>query len=306
VVNPAASNTSISLTTGANPSTYGQVLNFMATVGPQLGIVPTGTVTFFEGSTALGAGTLNGLGQASLTTTAVQGGTRSITAVYAGDTNFAGSASSPIMQTVSRAATSIGVTLTMGANPSLRGQALSFTATISPEFSGTPTGQVTFADGNTIIGIHTPNSIGQAVITTALLDVGQHSVTATYGGDQNFLPNSSVSPLVQTVNPPNGALLNLVFTTTPPITPNTPLFRKPLTLTLTTSPIGIGPVATGTVSFIDGTTLVGTATLSGGVASITAQFPAGGRLITLAYSGDSNYLSTALSGVLFYHSPKPR
>ena len=302
-VTQATSGIVLALTTGATPSGFGQTLTFTATVSPQFAGLPTGMVTFYDGSTVLGTGALNGSTHATLTTISLQLGTHSITAVYAGDTNFSGSTSSLIMQTVTQATSSVAVTLTMGANPSLFGQALTFTATISPQFGGTPTGQVTFKDGSTVMGIRALNGSAKAVITTLGLGIAVHSITAIYTGDQNFIgSDSSASPLSQTVNTNSGtALTSLVFTTTPTIAPNTPLFRKTVTLTATATP----GAATGTVSFVDGTTLLGTATLSGGVASITtSQLGPGKHFIAVSYSGDSTYRTTAFI-VTLYHSPRP-
>ena len=63
-------------------------------------IIPTGTVTFEDGATILGTGTLDGSGKTTYTTSALSVGSHSITAVYSGDSNFAGSASSAITDMV--------------------------------------------------------------------------------------------------------------------------------------------------------------------------------------------------------------
>jgi len=61
---------------------------------------PTGTVTFKDGATTLGVASLNGIGQATSTTTSLSVGSHNITAIYGGDTNFTGSTSSTYTQTV--------------------------------------------------------------------------------------------------------------------------------------------------------------------------------------------------------------
>ena len=68
-------------------------------VAPASG-TPTGTVTFYDGTTAIDTETLSG-GSASYTTSTLAGGGHAITVVYGGDTNFIGSRSSAITQTVS-------------------------------------------------------------------------------------------------------------------------------------------------------------------------------------------------------------
>jgi hypothetical protein len=282
---------------------YGQNVAFHMTVLPQFSGTPSGTVTFYDGTTSLGTASLDGSGAASFnTSTILTLGTHSITTVYSGDANFLGSTSSVLTLTVTQAASSVAVALTMGTNPSKFGQALTFTATVSPQFAGVPTGQVIFKDGTNIIGTHTLNSSGKAVITIVTFGIGAHSITAFYTGDQNFTASdSSASPLTQTVNTNTGtSLTNLVLTTTPTITPKTVLFRKTITLTATATP----SAATGTVSFLDGTTLLGTATLISGVASITTQLGPGVHSIAVSYSGDATYKTTAFITAI-YCSPRP-
>jgi hypothetical protein len=92
--------------------------------------------------------------------------------------------------------------LTSAPNPSVLGESVTFTATVTvtPPGSGTPTGTVTFYDGTTTLGSVALASSGQAVYATSALPVGSQSITATYSGDTNFL--GSTSPvLTQQVNP---------------------------------------------------------------------------------------------------------
>jgi YVTN family beta-propeller protein len=289
---------------GDTQSLYGQAVTFDVTVSPQVAGTPTGTVTFYDGNTLLGTAALNGGGSTSLTTSAPLGlGTHSITAVYPGDVNFTGSTSNAITLTVSQASSGVAVALTMGTNPSQYGQALTFTATAIPLFAGVPTGQVTFKDGNVVLGTHALNNSGQASLSTAGLGISTHSITAFYTGDQNFTASdSSASPLSQTVNAASGtALTNVVLRSTPAgISPTTSLFRKTVTLTVTVTPSG----ATGTVSFMDGTTLLGTVPLNAGVASIPIQLGIGVHFIYVSYSGDATYSPTSFN-VTLYRSPRP-
>ena len=75
--------------------------------------------------------------------------------------------------------------LIASANPTIFGQSLTFTATVSASVS-TPTGTVTFQDGSVILGSGTVNAAGQATFTTAALAASSHNITATYSGDANF------------------------------------------------------------------------------------------------------------------------
>ncbi|MDE1851106.1 MAG: Ig-like domain repeat protein [Candidatus Micrarchaeota archaeon] len=93
----SATTTSVSLTSGANPSVYGDTLAFTATVNSS---VPNGeTITFYSNGQAIGTGTTLAA-SATLITSALLAGSDSITAKYAGDTNYTTSTSAPITQTV--------------------------------------------------------------------------------------------------------------------------------------------------------------------------------------------------------------
>ena len=75
-----------------NPSNVGQAVTFTATVTvPQGAGVPTGTVTFLDGMTVFGTGTLNGADLATFSTSTLAAGDHLITAVYGGDDSFAAS-----------------------------------------------------------------------------------------------------------------------------------------------------------------------------------------------------------------------
>jgi hypothetical protein len=90
--------TTTGLATSANPASAGQPVVFTATVSGAGG-TPTGTVTFLSGTTVLGTALLNGAGQASFQAGALAAGLYSITAVYSGDTTYAGSSSTALSET---------------------------------------------------------------------------------------------------------------------------------------------------------------------------------------------------------------
>ena len=190
-VKPVRSSTSV--TSSRNPSTFGQSVTFTATVTSSGG-TPTGTVTFKDGSSTLGTGSLSG-GKATFTTATLAAGSHSITAVYGGSLDFAGSASSVLSQTVNQATTSTFVISSM--NPSTFGQAVTFTATVISS-GGTPRGTVTFKDSSTTLGTGTLSN-GVARFKTSTLSVGIHSITAVYGGSTGFSGSTS-AVLSQVVN----------------------------------------------------------------------------------------------------------
>src|SRR5207248_42379 len=94
--------TTTGLTSSVHPSVFGQPVTFTATVmakSPGAG-TPTGAVTFKDGPSTLGTGTLDGSHQATFTTSALAVGSRSITAFYGGDANFNRGTSPKFTQTV--------------------------------------------------------------------------------------------------------------------------------------------------------------------------------------------------------------
>src|SRR5208283_5536444 len=125
-----------------------------------------GTVTFEEGSTALGTVTLSN-GKANLSTTFTKAGSDSIVAEYSGDQNYGPANSSPITQVVNLNPTSTA--LASSVNPSGYGQAVTFTATVSSA-GPTPTGTVTFKNGSKSLGSATLSG-GVAQIITSKLKV---------------------------------------------------------------------------------------------------------------------------------------
>jgi hypothetical protein len=197
-VNPDS--TTISVVSSVQPSVYGQEVIFSATVNPTSpgSGVPTGTMTFMDGTITLGTAVFS-FGIATLTRFALNAGSHAISVKYGGDANFSASSSATLTQSISTSGTSTFVT--SSANPSLFGQAVTFTATMSPIMPGTgkPTGLVIFEDGSTTLGTAIVHS-GNATFAISSLALGAHSLTAFYSGDANFRSSNSAK-LTQTVQP---------------------------------------------------------------------------------------------------------
>jgi uncharacterized repeat protein (TIGR03803 family) len=182
--------TATSLTSSPNPSDYGQAVTFTAVVAPA---PPDGeTVTFMAGRAALATGTLSG-GTAGFTTAALRVGKTSVTAVYGGDSNFAGSTSNTVKQVVDKYPTTTALSSSL--NPSQSGQTVTFTATVASA-GPTPTGKVSFKDGTKAIRTATLSG-GVAAFTTSKLAVGTHPITANYLGDAASA--TSTSPVLDQV-----------------------------------------------------------------------------------------------------------
>jgi hypothetical protein len=188
--------TATMLNASPHPSAYGQTVSLVATVASNFGVPPDGeSVAFMQGKMVLATGLLSG-GSATATTSALKVGTDSITAVYAGDSNFAASTSKAVSQVVSKATSTTA--LVSSKNPSNVGQSVTFTATVTPQFSGVPTGTVSFYDGTTLLKSVALNK-GAVKLTIKTLTPGLHTITATYNGSTSF-DGSNSAPLTQTVN----------------------------------------------------------------------------------------------------------
>jgi Bacterial Ig-like domain (group 3) len=187
-VKPAA--TSTGLVSSLNPSTFGKTITFTASISSKVAGTISGTVTFKDGATSLDTVPVSA-GKATFATSKLDVGTHPITAHYNGSANFAASTSTVVNEKVNKAKTT--TTLKSSANPANHGQPVTFTATVKPEFTGDPTGNVTFFNnGTTVLGTAKVNpSTHQAKITKSTLAVGTHKITAVYGGAHNFLSSAS-------------------------------------------------------------------------------------------------------------------
>ena len=173
--------TSTDVTSSANPANYGASVTFTATVTTTGSTPPTGTVTFNDGTTALGTGTLNSSQVATFTTSTLTADTHSITAVYGGDSANAGS-TSPVLSQVIVAPT---FTITTPSTPAtaLSGQTTTSTFTVTP--TGTTTVPITFACNGlpdaTVTCSASPIAAGATGVQTVTLTIttaGPNSGTA--------------------------------------------------------------------------------------------------------------------------------
>src|SRR5262249_47674369 len=101
------SGTSVSISAAPAPSVFGQAVALSAHVTPATSgsAVPTGTVSFVDGSNLIGTANMTTTGNASLTTTALVAGLHSLTSRYSGDGGFAPSTSTALPHQVNKANT---------------------------------------------------------------------------------------------------------------------------------------------------------------------------------------------------------
>jgi Bacterial Ig-like domain (group 3)/MBG domain (YGX type) len=286
VVNQATTTTTVN--SSPNPSVFGSSVTFTATVmhWPEGPGTVTGTVTFAVDGTTIGTGTLSG-GVATYTTSNLGvSDDHGIVAIYAGDANFTGSTSATWRHVVNKASTSTSYP-TSSVNPSVFGQPVTFTTTVTAGWpgSGTPTGTVTFMDGATTLGTGTTNGSGVATYTTSTIGVGNsHRIVATYAGDTNFTGSTSAT-LSQAINK---ADTRMAVTSSR----NASTYGQSVTFTATVSPVAPGAgTATGTITFLDGGSPICVASaLTGGVATCTtSSLSASNHTIATSYVGDGSF-----------------
>jgi hypothetical protein len=300
VVNQAQTATSV---TQNGQSVQGQPVSFTATVtavAPGAG-TPTGTVEFevngadiFGGPVAVSP-VAGGSEAASPTISSLTPGTYTVTAVYSGDVDFLPSTNTS-SQTVGEAATATTLVASPSTSPITFGTPVSLTATISVlgQGAGVPTGSVDFYDGPTLLGSEAVSTVGgvqQATLPATVYGVGSHSFSALYLGEFDFAGSASDS-VTQTVG--------VISTTTSLASSLNPSpYSVPVTFTATVTPSSnAGPGPGGTVTFSDGSTVIGTApVLASGshfVATLSESgFAVGTHNVSASYSGSTDYAPSA-------------
>ncbi len=259
------------------------------------GVPATGIVTFSEGTNVLGTGTLVNGAVVFTTTAFLSPGAHTVMATYPGDTNYATATSAPVTVTVGGSASAL--TLAASATSVQVGASVTLTATAPAGSSGT----VFFYDnGVSLGGANISSTTLTAAIAVTRFQAGMHSITATFSGNATIAGSTSAAmPITVTQNTPSVQL-----TAPQTITAGSTISMNAI---LIPSPAGTkpdNPAATGAIQFLDGTTLLGTATaayLPGGYQNYVAAFTTSGlkpgtHSFTASYVGDANY-AAAVSNV---------
>jgi hypothetical protein len=280
------------LSSSPNPAGFGQLVTLTATIAPTAGAsgTPSGSVTFLDGSTTLGNRTLIG-GTAGLGVSSLGVGSHRLTASYSGDNLFLASTSAVFLQTINAIAAQIA--LTSSPNPAGVGHTVTLTVTVSAPagVSGTPSGVITYMDGSTTLGTGALTN-GTASFTVSNFALGNHTLVANYGGDNQFLAGSS-PPVTQVMVNNSATQMTLTSSLNPAAALQAVTFRATVTPSA-----GASGTPTGTVTFWDGTTALVNQALSGGSASFTtSSLTAGSHAMTATYSGDSLFLASTSPAV---------
>lgn len=267
-----------------DPSVTGQPITvaYAVTVNSPGAGAPTGNVTVSDGTTSCTATVA--AGSCSLAFPSV--GARSLTATYAGDSNFNGSASTPATaHTVNKANTSTTISADLP-DPSQLGETVvvSYTVAAVAPGGGTPTGSVTVTNG----AASCTGTVADGACSLSFATAGAKSLTATYGGDSNFNGSASSPATTHTVSKAD------TTTTISSDTPDPSVVGQAVAVSFSVTSLRPG-TPTGNVTVSDGTASC-TGTVAAGSCSITFA-SAGAKSLTATYAGDSNFNSSASSPV---------
>jgi hypothetical protein len=260
---------------------HGQSMTLNARVSPTSTslITPTGTVDFIlNGSIDLGsATTVNGV--ASLPNQVFPVGTSTITAIFTSSNILdADNELGSLNVTVGPGRGSTAVTITTG--PVAHGQPVTFNIQVGTQGpgSGIPSGTVTIKDGSVLLQTLTLDETGSAQWTTSSLAINTHTFFINYLGDASTTGTLTVQKL------------NVVAysTTTTVSSPQYAVAGNTITLTANVAVNGAAS-PTGLVAFYQGGTLLGTSSVSNGVATyVTQPLAFGTYTFSATYQGDTH------------------
>lgn len=243
---------------------------------------PGGTVqVLVDGAPEASATVVGGLAEVQLE--GLGAGTRELEAVYAGDAERLGSTSPTIQLDVQPAGAT--VTLRSDLDDPVRGQAVTFTASVVAHHSGVePTGSVVFSIGGVPVGTGSISD-GEAHLTVSDLPAGSHVVVASYVGDGTVGGGVS-APHTQSVLPAATAV-------TLETDPASPVVGQAVTVTAEVRPVAPGAGSPGgTVVYLHGGVEVGRAQVSGTSAQVViAGLPVGPADLVARYEGDGQFES---------------
>jgi hypothetical protein len=270
------------------------------------GATPTGTVLFADAETGSdlnpSGSTLDANGVANYTfTSGLKIGGNNITAIYSGDATYASVTSQPLVVTAEPSTTS----LTVVPSTTKPTAGLPFTVTVNiavgtpPAGTVAPTGKVTLnVDGlpTATASLVTTGGVTSATFPSVTINAaGDHPLQAVYAGDANYAA-STAPPVTVTIG--KGATVTALTAVPPALTAGV---TETFTATIAPANAASGTTftTTGTVSFYDGTTLLGTAVINANTASLAnvTLSPAVLHTITAVYSGDTSWAASTSNAI---------
>lgn len=277
------------------PSNYSPAAGSTITVTATLTVTnpgnspPTGLLTLTLDGIPTTAANLSGT-TASFSVTIPSVGSHNLQAIYAGDANYTTSTSPVVTINASKSATTL--TVTPATTTPATGVPFQVTATINTPTGSTvqPTGTVNFTlDGTSAGTVNVvPGSPSTAAIAITVATSGSHNLQAIYSGDNNY--NTSTSASVPVIAGKGATVTTLTANPPAPVPGGTETFTA--TIAPTNAVGGTTYTITGTVSFYDGTTLLGQVTVGNNQAVLSGVTLKGNvsHSITAVYSGDGNWL----------------
>ncbi|WP_394833307.1 Ig-like domain repeat protein [Pendulispora rubella] len=282
-------NTVLTLTPSPAIIVYGQGPSLIGAITPAKNPnAPTGSITFLEGTRVLGGGQINPANSTGrIVIGAASVGTHEYKATYVGDAFYNPAESAIATLIVNRSPTT--TTLTSSQNPSGPGDEVTFTAIVRGPYATNTTGTVTFnEDGTDLPPVTMVN--GRASVPRTYAAVGQHTITARYSGDENFLPTPDPTP-----GRPLPTVIQNVTATAPDITitptPADVTYGQDVTLNIKVATRAGASAPTGTIQLnIDDQNVGAAVPLNAGEVTFPARKLLGGtHIIKAVYSGDPNY-----------------
>jgi hypothetical protein len=219
-------------------------------------------------------------------------GTHDLTASYAANAAFAASTSMTVPETVNAAPTAIAIGVS--ANPATTGQSVAITATVTAlaPVTATPTGTVTFIDSGTPLATVGLDATGRATLSTRFATTGSHLITVVFNGSLNFAAiQDSFFELVNTATAAAPSVTTLSASAT------AVAVGRQVTFTATVKTAAGAGTPTGSVTFLDGSLVLGTAPIDArGRATFTTSFTtAGSHTVRAVYGGDDAFAASAAS-----------
>eukprot|EP01037_Dinobryon_pediforme_P015481 gene15481-15625_t len=261
-----------------------------------------GVTDFSGGSCAVKA--VAGVASCSLTIdSSYETGTHYIQTYYYGDNYNKSASAASVPITLNKASTSMTINAPVTSTSVTYGTTFNISALITPP--PTPGETVAFIAKSTSSGVETAlgngvidssGNVSLAVPAGVLTTVGAYTLTGTYAGDSKygggtgsstFSLAAATATIIVTGNSSTGS-------------GSTAAYGTAVTLTATLSQAA----ASGTITFYDGTTVLGTGAISNGKASFSAAgLSVGSHTITATYPGDSNYVAGTVTALTFQIAP---
>lgn len=278
-----------SLTANPSPVNAGAALTLTSAVTGNGG-VPTGSITFLDGTAALATVPVSSAGSATVTVYTMTPGIHTLSASYSGDSFDLPSISPAITQQV---VLQTSVALIPSANPTLLSDNLILTVLVANGLPNpTLAGTIALNINGSIADRLPIDKLGHATFIIPSPAIGQITLFATYSGDNQNAPGAS-RPMLETI------ILRPTSTTVNLSSSNISAGKQAILVAVVTpnqTVISLAP--TGTIRFTSGSTVLGTVPVSStGVAALTLLPAQGNYSIVTTYSGDSLYSTSGSADI---------